>query len=148
MVVSEVLFYFFIIVVALSICALHYFIKLHVYMLWTFQYMYLEHFKKKNISRACSYIGIKHHSPPGHSRQKLRGHAQFLPFSQTSPSRDTHGIHQQPLLTPPLTHLLHPCTSLHPRTSSLACPTATASRSGLPRLLLHLPPVYSPKVPL
>lgn len=44
---SEVLFYFFIIVVALSICALHYFIKLHVYMLWTFQYMYLEHFKKK-----------------------------------------------------------------------------------------------------
>lgn len=104
--------------------------------------------KKKNISRACSYIGIKHHSPPGHSRQKLRGHAHFLPFSQTSPSRDTHGIHQQPLLTPPLTHLLHPCTSLHPRTSSLACPTATASRSGLPRLLLHLPPVYSPKVPL
>lgn len=104
--------------------------------------------KKKNISRACSYIGIKHHGPPGHSRQKLRGHAQFLPFSQTSPSRDTHGIHQQPLLTPPLTHLLHPCISLHPRTSSLACPTSTASRSGLPRLLLHLPPVYSPKVPL
>ena len=48
MVVSGVLFYFFIIVVAVSICALHYFIKLYVYMLWTFQYMYLEHFKKVN----------------------------------------------------------------------------------------------------
>ena len=104
--------------------------------------------KKKNISRARSYTDIRHHGLPGHSRQKLRGDVQFLPFSQPSPSRDTHGIHQQLLLTPPLTHLLHPCTSLHQRTSSLACPTTTASRSGLPRLLLHLPAVCSPKVPL
>lgn len=47
---------------------------------------------KKNISRACSYTDIRHHGLPGHSRQKLRGHAQFLPFSQPSPPETHMGL--------------------------------------------------------
>ena len=45
---SGVLFYFFIGVMAMLVYALCCFIKLHVYLLWTFQYMYLKHFKKVN----------------------------------------------------------------------------------------------------